>query len=90
MTFGQLFTAFSVSCSGTSVFKTGLNRNPYLFKAVLISGALQIAALYIPGVNTFLKVVPLSWGHLGISLAFAILMLPVAEILKFTFKRGQC
>ncbi len=92
ITFGQLFTAFSVSCAESSLFKAGLGRNPYLLKAVILSGALQIAAIYTPGVNSFLKAVPLSLGHLGVAIGFAALMFPVAEGLKSIFARrgGVC
>ena len=90
ITFGQLFTSFSVSCAESSIFKAGINRNPFLLKAVLLSGAMQIAAIYTPGVNSFIKAVPLSWEHLSIALGIAALMLPLAEVLKYIFaKRGQ-
>ncbi|HOA15773.1 MAG TPA: cation-translocating P-type ATPase [Bacillota bacterium] len=82
LTFGQLLAAFSVSSSGTSIFKAGILRNPNLLKAVILSGGIQLAAIYVPFVASFLKLVPLSLGQLGAALGLALLMVPVAEALK--------
>lgn len=89
LTFGQLLAAFSVSSSGTSIFKAGIFRNPNLLKAVMLSGGIQLAAIYVPFVASFLKVVPLSWGQLGVALGLALLMVPVAELLKILAKGSK-
>ena len=82
LTFGQLFTSLSVSCSEGFIFKVGILRNQFLLKAILISGVLQVAVVYIPYVNSFLRLVPLSALQVAISAGLALLMIPVAEILK--------
>lgn len=87
LTFGQLFTSLSVSCSESFIFKAGILRNQFLLRAILISGVLQIAVIYIPYVNNFLRLVPLSAPQLLISLGVAFLMIPVAEVLKVKFGR---
>lgn len=82
MTFGQLFTAFSVSCSQKSLLECGIFRNANLVKSVLLSGAIQLAALYVPAMAEFLKLTPLGARQLAIALGLALLMVPAAEALK--------
>lgn len=67
MTFGQLFTAFSISCSQESLLECGIFRNANLVKSVLLSGAIQLAALYVPVMAAFLKLTPPGAKQLAIA-----------------------
>ncbi len=75
--FFELFFVFACK-SDESLFKTGIFNNKYLLGAVLLSGVLQLLAVYTSFGNLF-GFVALTWGQLGISILVASVGLIVFE-----------
>jgi len=78
--FFELFFAFSCK-SNKSLFKTGILNNKMLIYAVLISGALQLLAIY-SGLGSVFGFVPLSLSQLGLSVLVSLSGLVIFELWK--------
>ena len=57
-------------------------QNYMLWGAVALSVALTLCAVYVPGINYVFSLEALTGAHLLIALGFAVLIIPVAEIIK--------
>ncbi len=77
----QLFHAFNIRAGSHTVF-TGFWRNKWMHGAFLLAGVLQIAVVAIPSVSTFFHSTPLSGTQWIEVLVAAILIVPIAEIVK--------
>ncbi|MBT3319277.1 MAG: calcium-translocating P-type ATPase, PMCA-type [Clostridia bacterium] len=78
----QLFHAFNIR-SGRQSFVVGIFKNKWMPMAFVLSVALQIFVVLIPGLNGFFKVAQLSgmqWLYVMVA-SFAIV--PICEIVKF-------
>jgi P-type Ca2+ transporter type 2C len=62
----QVFNALNCRSRYKSVFQIGLFSNPYLFVAIMASIALQLAAVYVPFMQTALGTVALPIQDLGL------------------------
>ncbi|HHX51034.1 MAG TPA: cation-translocating P-type ATPase, partial [Clostridia bacterium] len=71
LVFSQLFHVFECKSERHSLFKVGVFSNPYLVVAVVISTLMQLAAIYLPPLQSLFKTVSLSGFHWGIILAVA-------------------
>ena len=71
LVFSQLFHVFECKSECHSLFKIGIFSNPYLVMAVSISTLMQLAAIYLPFLQSLFKTVPLNGFHWGIILAVA-------------------
>lgn len=78
----QLFHAFLSRSFTGSVFTTGLLGNRWLIAAFLFSTGWLIAATYIPGLNTTLDMLPLTWVDWGKIGAAVVLHSFIVEIIK--------
>lgn len=82
LAFAQVWQAFGVRSGSDSIFRVGLFSNiPLLGLAALVILA-QIAALYIPVLQNYLKTTPLSWPDLILCIMVGALVLVYAEIEK--------
>lgn len=81
----ELIHAFNVKSDHTIFSKKTFN-NRFLIFSFLIGLALQLAVLYIPGLNTIFKLTPLNIGQLGIVLGLSLVPVLFMEIYKLVRK----
>ena len=84
----QVFHAFSARSRTRSAFSSGLFANAWLWAATFICVALQLAAIYVPFMQTVLGTVPLSGADWGLIAAGALLPVVVVECVKI-IQRGR-
>jgi len=88
LAFSQLVHSYNIHSNRRSVF-TSFFVNKALIGATLINVSMMLAVLFIPGVNTLFKVVPIDFEHwevvIGLSL-MPILVVEVAKLLKINGK----
>ena len=83
----QLFHAFNVKSVFESIFRTNPFSNLYLNGATLLSGALLLGVILVPGVNDFFDVSPIGMtGWLIVVVAAASIILFV-EIIKLVLRK---
>ena len=78
-----MFNAFNWRSEKSSVFSLGLFTNRSLIYAVLSTVLLQLAAIYIPILQTAFRTVPLSLSDWGIIIPLASTTLIVMEFVKY-------
>jgi Ca2+-transporting ATPase len=83
-----LLTAFN-SRSATASLTSGLWDNRWLWGAVLLGAALQVAVVYVPVLQSAFGTAPLHGGHWALCLAMASLVLWVEEIRKALLRRSE-
>lgn len=71
LVFFQLFYVFACRSEFHNILEVGLGTNPYLVGAVLISGTLQLASVYVPFLQPIFHTVPLNGQHWAIILAIS-------------------
>ena len=84
----QLFHAFNVKTDHT-LFTKKLFNNKFLWGAFALGLVLQIAIIYIPGVNNIFQVLPLNLSQLAICIGLAmstILIMEIAKLIKLLVK----
>ncbi len=84
----QVFQALGTRTGNDPLLRAGLFSNKLLLLLALIVATLQMAALYAPGLNTFLRTVPLSASDLLISIGLGALVLVYAEVEKIFLRRN--
>ena len=77
----QLFNAFNARSESASAFHR-LFTNRWLWGAVLVSAALQVAVVRLPALNAAFSTTPLSWGQWLVCTAMASTVLWVSEARK--------
>jgi Ca2+-transporting ATPase len=77
----EVFQSLNLRSIDKSIF-TLKTRNKVLFGAMVLSFALSLCVIYIPGVNIVFKLTPLSATNLLISLLLSISIIPIVEIVK--------
>ena len=83
----QVFQALGTRTGNDPLLRTGLLSNKLLLLLAFIVAVLQIAALYVPGLNTFLRTVPLSLSDLLLCVGLSALVLVYAEVEKVFLRR---
>ncbi|MDQ1280040.1 MAG: P-type Ca2+ transporter type [Thermoproteota archaeon] len=82
----SLVYVFSYRSFRHSIFRSkNFFSNKFLFAAVIFGFAQQFAALYIPGLNTILNVVPLELGNWIIILGIVLSEILLIEVVKYIF-----
>nr|MDA8084467.1 cation transporting ATPase C-terminal domain-containing protein [Nitrospiraceae bacterium] len=84
--FSQMGHVLAIRSERASLFQTGVFSNVYLFGAVALTFALQMATIYLPEANPIFKTAPLSPAELAITLALSSVVFIAVEIEKY-FKR---
>lgn len=84
----ELFRAYSNRSEHYSVFTLGFFSNKYLNNAILISTALTLAVVYIPGVNTLFGTRPMLLEDWVIILGFAVIPFVIGEVFKLVYHAG--
>ena len=78
----QLGHVLAIRSEKESLFKIGLFSNKYLFGAVALTFALQMATIYVPALNPIFKTVPLTLGELLFALVMSSGVFIAVEIEK--------
>lgn len=74
---------FNCRSEARSAFRIPLMKNPLLIFGTLIAQLIHIAAMYLPGISTALRVEPVSFSHWGQLLLVATGLLLVMECHKY-------
>ena len=77
----QLFHAYNVK-SHHSVFSPKSYKNSFMNFAFVIGFALQIAVIYIPGIQDLFEFAPLNIAQFGICMGLSLVMVVIQEIIK--------
>jgi len=78
----QLFHAFNVRSSTTSIFKLGFTSNKYLLVANIVSGLLMILVIILPGINDVFKVQHLNFVQWALVLITSFSIILIVEVVK--------
>jgi len=88
MVFYELFMVFAVRTNGSAI-KMGLFSNKILVLAVLFAFGLQLAAIYLPFMQNFLKTESLELGHLLVVLLFSSMGFWMMELTKWWMRKDE-
>lgn len=88
LAFTQIGHALGLRAAGKSVLKS-LLANPAMIGITLLTIALQIAVIYVPFLDTFFQVAPLSANDFGLCVLLGIVIGVVVEIEKRTVSRRK-
>ena len=77
----QLFHAYNVK-SKHSVFSPKSYKNKFMNFAFIVGFALQIAVIYIPGIQDLFEFEPLTIAQFGICMGLSLVMVVIMEIVK--------
>jgi Ca2+-transporting ATPase len=88
LTLSQLGHVLAIRSEHESLFSLGLFSNRPLIAALLLTFALQMAALYVPWLNPIFKTEPLSLAELAACLALSSVVFVGVEIEKGLARRG--
>jgi Ca2+-transporting ATPase len=86
--FSQLAHVLAIRSERESLFSIGVFSNLPLFVAVTATAALQLAVVYIPTLNGWFKMEPLTPEELGISILLASAIFVAVEMEKWLKRRG--
>lgn len=84
-----MFNAFNWRSDRLSVFSLGIFTNRPLIYAVLSTVLLQLAAIYVPVLQTAFRTVPLSLSDWGMIIPLASTTLIVMEVVKYLERRAH-
>ena len=88
LTLAQLAHVLAIRSERDSLFRQGLTSNLPLLGAVVVTGALQMAVIYVPFLNALLNTSPLTPGELGLTLALSSAVFFAVEVEKWLVRRG--
>jgi Ca2+-transporting ATPase len=83
LSLSQMGHVIAIRSARRSVFELGLLSNRALAGAVALTFALQIAAIYVPFMNTVLRTAPLDVWQLACSLALSSVVFVLVELEKY-------
>ena len=89
LAFAQVWQALGIRSGNDSLFKAGLFTNKPLFGLALFVALGQIAALYVPALNAFLRTSPLAGNDLLLCIAAGALVFVYAELEKIFLRRAE-
>jgi Ca2+-transporting ATPase len=89
LAFSQVFQAMSIRSGNDSFFKAGLTGNKTLLTLAVVVVALQLAAMYVPFLQTFLDTQPLLVSDLLVCVALGSLVFIYSEVEKALVRRSQ-
>ncbi len=85
LSFTQLFHSYNVKSERSVLSKQAFN-NRFLNLAFVVGAVMQLAVVYIPGINGIFQSVALSFAQIGIAIACAFAIVIVMEIYKLAVK----
>src|SRR5690606_20953646 len=87
LVFAQLFNALNARSESVSAFR-GLLSNRWLWGAIALSTALQVAVVHLPFLNRAFTTAPLSVAQWLVCVAMASTVLWAGEIRKYMLRRS--
>jgi len=88
LAFSQLAHSFNIHSNTRSVF-TSFFVNKWLIGSTLINVSMMLAVLFIPGVNTLFKVVPIDIQHWEVVIGLSLMPLLIVEVMKLLKLNGK-
>ncbi|MDX9757747.1 MAG: HAD-IC family P-type ATPase [Bacteroidota bacterium] len=82
----QIFNVHNSRSLHASLFRIGVFSNRPLLLVMLVSLTLQVAAIHVPGLNTLLRVTPLTLGEWGVCVSTAASILVLMELHKLLLR----
>jgi Ca2+-transporting ATPase len=89
LAFMQMGQALASRSTTESIFTLGLLSNPILLVLILVTAVLQLAVIYIPFLDQFFQITPLTLGELSLCVAFGLGMLLLIELEKVLLRRSN-
>jgi len=89
LAFCQVWQALGIRSGNDSLFRAGVFTNKPLLLLSLIVVVAQLAALYVPFLQTFLRTEALDLGELGLCVAAGFLVFVYAEVEKWFLRRAE-
>jgi Ca2+-transporting ATPase len=89
LAFAQIWQALGIRSGSDSLLKVGLLSNKPLLGLALIVSAAQLAAVYVPALQGYLKTTPLALPDLLWAIAAGAIVLVYAEIEKWFARRSN-
>ena len=83
----QMYHVLAIRSERHSLFTQGLTSNAPLLGAVVLTLALQLAAIYVPALQAVFKTQPLGPAELTLAVAAAGVVFVAVEIEKWTIRR---
>lgn len=71
-----------------SIFRQSFTKNPYLILGIMLATLTHVIATYVPGLNTALKIHPITWEQWSFVLPIALVLILVMEVEKM-FRRKR-
>ena len=87
LAFLQLANALAMRSEHRPVFRIPVRTNPWLFGAVGLSAAAQLAVVYVPSLQRVFATEALNLGQLGVVLAVSVAAMLVVELDKWIGRR---
>jgi Ca2+-transporting ATPase len=89
LAFMQMGQALASRSTTASIFTLGLRSNPVLLTLVLITAVLQLAVIYVPFLDQFFQITPLTAGQLLLCVGMGLAMLLLIELEKAWLRRRE-
>ncbi len=89
LAFAQVWQAIGIRSGNDSIFKVGLLSNMPLLGLALAVTIAQLAAIYVPALQSYLKTAPLTVPDLLLSIGVGGLVLVYAEVEKLIARRSE-
>jgi Ca2+-transporting ATPase len=89
LAFMQMGQALASRSTTASIFTLGLRSNPVLLTLVLITAVLQLAVIYVPFLDQFFQITPLTAGQLLLCVGMGLAMLLLIELEKTWLRRRE-
>jgi Ca2+-transporting ATPase len=83
LAFSQLGHVLAIRSERESLFAQGLRSNLPLLGAVVLTVALQMAAIYVPALSSLLNTTALDPAELAITLALSMVVFVLVELEKY-------
>jgi P-type Ca2+ transporter type 2C len=87
LTLSQMGNVLAIRSDRESLFSLGLLSNRPLLGAVLVTFALQMAVVYVPGLNPIFRTVPLGFADLLLCLVLSSVVFVAIELQKLLARR---
>jgi Ca2+-transporting ATPase len=84
----QLGHVLAIRSERDTLFGRQFWTNPWLLLTVTVTGALQLATVYVPALNPIFRTQPLEASELVLALAVSAVVLVAVEVEKFALRRG--
>lgn len=82
----QWFNAWNVRSEHQSIFSSRFFANPYLIGATVVVALLQIAAVYVPFMQTLLHTTSLSFNDILLVIGVSLTIIVVEELRKYIYR----